>query len=213
MKKIVTTWLLAGLMFPAGFAQGFSTGDSPPLYSGGDRALQKFISENLVIPESAKAGGISGTVMITCRINKNSGVDQVQVLRGLSTDCDAEAVRVAGLMNGWNAAVRQGMLVDTYVVIPVEFRYGPIVTRRVSGMVAEKNTGLPIAGAMVIIKGTHSGTVTDKDGFYTLDVPAESNDLLYMAIGFAEHEESIDGATFIRALMDIRYYRAGFPGE
>ena len=55
--------------------------------------------------------------------------------------------------------------------------------RAVSGKVtaAEDGSGLP--GVNVVVKGTTNGTVTDSDGAYTLNVPAESQFLVFTFIG------------------------------
>lgn len=43
-------------------------------------------------------------------------------------------------------------------------------SRKISGSVIDA-TGLPVIGANVILKGTTSGTITDMDGRFTLEVP------------------------------------------
>lgn len=40
----------------------------------------------------------------------------------------------------------------------------------VSGVVTEADSGMPIPGANVVVKGTNQGTVTDFDGKYSIDV-------------------------------------------
>lgn len=46
-------------------------------------------------------------------------------------------------------------------------------TQVIAGQVTDK-TGLSIIGANIIIKGTTTGTVTDADGYFSLEVPANS---------------------------------------
>ncbi|WP_373497175.1 TonB-dependent receptor plug domain-containing protein [Aquiflexum sp.] len=65
----------------------------------------------------------------------------------------------------------------------------------VSGSVKDNN-GDPIPGVSVIIEGTTSGTVTDLDGNYTLEVP-EGGVLLFSFIGFERQRISIDNRTII----------------
>lgn len=72
-----------------------------PEYPGGKDELKRYISENLVYPEAAILGKISGTVWLSAEINGNGQVTEVVVERGLGHGCDEEAVRlVSGLHYG-----------------------------------------------------------------------------------------------------------------
>ena len=70
----------------------------------------------------------------------------------------------------------------------------------VSGRVTDEQTGLPMAGVNVIVKGTVRGTSTDAEGLYVID--AEEGDLLVFSfIGFKTLE--IRGAnTIIDVVME-----------
>ncbi|WP_339699954.1 mucoidy inhibitor MuiA family protein [uncultured Marixanthomonas sp.] len=60
-------------------------------------------------------------------------------------------------------------------------KYNPTV-KRVSGTVLD-NTGLPLPGVNVIVKGTSHGTQTDFDGNYTLEI-RDGEKLVYSYVGF-----------------------------
>lgn len=70
--------------------------------------------------------------------------------------------------------------------------------RRVSGKVLdEKNVGLP--GAGILVKGTQTGTVTDIDGNFQLDVPQGSNTLVIQSVGYVTQEVAVgSGAITVR---------------
>lgn len=76
----------------------------------------------------------------------------------------------------------------------------------VTGKVTDKSTlGLP--GVTVLEKGTQNGTVTDFDGNYTLQVPAEAT-LVFSFVGFQTVEQLIGGRSainiqLIEATLDI----------
>ncbi|NNC83487.1 MAG: SusC/RagA family TonB-linked outer membrane protein [Flavobacteriales bacterium] len=53
-----------------------------------------------------------------------------------------------------------------------------------SGTVTDADTGDPLIGVTVIVKGTTLGTVTDLDGRYTLEVPGESARLELSYVGY-----------------------------
>ena len=48
-------------------------------------------------------------------------------------------------------------------------------TIRVNGTVTDKSDGLPLIGASVMVPGTTVGVITDENGKFTLDVPANSS--------------------------------------
>ena len=59
--------------------------------------------------------------------------------------------------------------------------------RTVSGTITD-DSGAPLIGANVLVKGTNVGTITDLDGKYQLDVPAGADALIFSYTGFASKE-------------------------
>ena len=74
--------------------------------------------------------------------------------------------------------------------------------RRVTGTVTGAEDGSPIPGVSVVIQGTTLGTVTNVDGEYTLQVPQESNVLIFSFVGMASQEVTIDGRSNINVAME-----------
>mgnify|MGYP006278457405 CR=1 FL=1 len=64
---------------------------------------------------------------------------------------------------------------------------GLMAQRTVRGMVTGSD-GEPLVGATVQVKGTTSGTATDLDGNYLLQVPEGANTLVFSYTGFASEE-------------------------
>ena len=62
----------------------------------------------------------------------------------------------------------------------------------VTGKVTDEN-GSPVIGATVVIKGTTSGTITDVDGNYSLDV-SENNILAFSFVGMETVESRVTGS-------------------
>ncbi len=76
----------------------------------------------------------------------------------------------------------------------------PLVKRKkVSGTLVDI-TGEPIIGASVMIKGGTTGTVTDLNGFYVLEVPDDAV-LIYSYVGLLKQEISVKGKTVINLTM------------
>lgn len=63
--------------------------------------------------------------------------------------------------------------------------------KEVKGSVISAEDGLPVIGASVLVKGTRTGTVTDADGNFTLNVPASASSLLISYVGMTTQEASI----------------------
>lgn len=58
-----------------------------------------------------------------------------------------------------------------------------------SGMVKEKGTGETLPNAVVMLKGTNKGTVTNLDGFFTLlNVPSDTSTLILRYVGYEQTE-------------------------
>ena len=62
--------------------------------------------------------------------------------------------------------------------------------------------GEPLPGVAVVIQGTSSGTVTNIDGVYTLDAPADAT-LLFSFVGMKLMKESVDGRATIDITMQV----------
>jgi TonB-linked SusC/RagA family outer membrane protein len=64
----------------------------------------------------------------------------------------------------------------------------------VSGKVSDERTGEPLIGASILIKGTTSGTITDLDGGFSINVPSNAGaTLVFSSIGYLS--QSVDVAS------------------
>lgn len=66
----------------------------------------------------------------------------------------------------------------------------------VTGHVKDQS-GLPLTGVSVQIKGTTKGTITDLDGAYTVQVPTQASILVFSSIGKANQEIKVGDQTTI----------------
>lgn len=64
-------------------------------------------------------------------------------------------------------------------------------TKEVSGTVISAEDAMPVIGASVIVKGTTTGTVTDYDGKFSLNVPTSAKTLVISYIGMESQEVAI----------------------
>ena len=73
------------------------------------------------------------------------------------------------------------------------FKYGAIQAniRSVKGRVFAKDDGQPVIGCSIKVKGTSIGTVSDPDGNYSLQIPANAQSLVVTYIGYETQEIAI----------------------
>lgn len=72
--------------------------------------------------------------------------------------------------------------------------------RTISGTVTDKDLKEPLIGVNVLLKGTTTGTVTDMDGNYTIDVEGNGT-LVFSYVSMKTVEESINGRSTINIEM------------
>ncbi|PZX59870.1 TonB-linked SusC/RagA family outer membrane protein [Algoriphagus ratkowskyi] len=73
------------------------------------------------------------------------------------------------------------------------------ITGRVTS--AEEPDGIP--GASVVVKGTAQGVITDLDGSYSVQVPADASSLIFSFVGYLTKEMPIGSASIINVTMNV----------
>jgi len=61
----------------------------------------------------------------------------------------------------------------------------------VTGNITDSESGKPVVGASVIVKGTRAGTITDNKGNYSIGIPTSGKILVFSFLGYTTHEEEI----------------------
>ncbi len=69
--------------------------------------------------------------------------------------------------------------------------------RTVTGKVTDGDTGEPLPGVNVIIDGTQTGTITDIDGNYSIQVPSDQATLAFSYVGYLSEKSVVAGKTVI----------------
>ena len=91
-------------------------------FPGGFEAMGKFLAKNMKYPAQARRMGVEGSVFVSFVIDKNGNISEPQVIKGISAECDKEAVRVVGLMPPWKPGKQNGKPVKCRFVLPIKFR-------------------------------------------------------------------------------------------
>lgn len=92
-----------------------------PMFPGGDPALLKFIGENTVYPEVAKANNIAGRVIVRFCVTSKGGVSQVSILKGVDPELDKEAIRVVNTLPEFKPGKQGGKAVPVWYMVPITF--------------------------------------------------------------------------------------------
>jgi TonB family protein len=221
VKKKINTWKIAGLIIifpavafiaacqkdalnetdksksniPASKEEIYTVVEKLAEFPGGNAKLGEFLGNNLKYPEESVKNGVEGIVYVSFTIDKEGAVHDPVIMKGISKECDAEALRVISLSPKWIPAEQQGKRVNQKMTLPIKFVMSQVKTPqtssgnvqhlakpitietsqyvvngkpRITGTVFNEARS-PIEGATIVQMGTTLGTSTDKNGNFTID--------------------------------------------
>jgi len=73
-------------------------------YPGGASAMYAFLSKNTKYPDEEKRKGVQGQVVVKFIVDESGRVTNPSIQKGLTTNCNAEAIRVVKSMPRWQPA-------------------------------------------------------------------------------------------------------------
>lgn len=101
----------------------FALVEEKPTFMGGDaNTFSKWVNSKLVYPEAAKENGVQGRVTLQFTVNVDGSVTNVQVLRGVDSSLDKEAVRVVSSSPKWKPGKQRDRAVKVSYTFPVIFQ-------------------------------------------------------------------------------------------
>lgn len=92
-----------------------------PEYPGGNKALLKYIADNIRYPREVWSHNVEGRVTVRAVIEPTGYVGNVEVIKGLHPECDKEAIRVIKSMPRWIPGRQASFPARVYYTIPVDF--------------------------------------------------------------------------------------------
>ena len=75
-------------------------------------------------------------------------------------------------------------------------------TRTITGRVTSGDDGSSIPGVSIVVKGTTLGTISNIDGNFTIQVPADAQTLVFSFVGMATQEIAIEGLSVVNVVMN-----------
>jgi len=73
--------------------------------------------------------------------------------------------------------------------------------RSIIGTVTDEETGDPLIGVNILVKGTATGALSDDEGKFSIEVPDEAEILIFSYIGYATKEVSISEITTVNVAL------------
>lgn len=99
----------------------FTAVEQEPTPQGGIQGFYEYLARSIQYPEDAKRKNIQGKVFLTFVIEKDGSLTDIKILRGVSPDIDAEAIRVLRNAPKWNPGMQGGRPVRVQYQVPLSF--------------------------------------------------------------------------------------------
>jgi len=93
-----------------------------PKFPGGNVSLAKYIRNNMKYPESAVRKGVEGRVIVRFIVKENGEISNPQVVKGIGSGCDEEAVRLVQNMPNWIPGEQMGQKIPVYYQLAIKFQ-------------------------------------------------------------------------------------------
>ena len=100
----------------------FQVVEEMPEFPGGMAEAMKFLAKNIKYPVAAQEAKIEGRVIVQFVIERDGSVSDAKVMRGVSPELDAEAIRVVSMMPKWIPGKQRGKAVAVKYTMPIMFR-------------------------------------------------------------------------------------------
>ncbi|KAA9345559.1 energy transducer TonB [Adhaeribacter soli] len=100
----------------------FVSVEQSPEFPGGFNVMYEYFGKSIIYPPAAQKNKIEGRVMAQFVVWKDGLIKEPKILRGLSPEIDAEALRVIKAMPKWKPGKQNGREVNVRMVIPINFK-------------------------------------------------------------------------------------------
>lgn len=100
----------------------YSRAEIKPSFPGGEKALAKFIQDNIVYPDAALEQGVEGTVNVNFAVDENGKVYTPKIKGNREGyGLDEASLDVVSKMPKWNPGQIKGKNVKSYYTLPISF--------------------------------------------------------------------------------------------
>ena len=102
----------------------FEMVEQKPTFNGGDdNEFAKWVNSQLTYPEAAKEAGQQGRILLQFTVNADGSMSDIHILRSVSPELDAEALRVvSSCTQKWTPGMQNGKPVPVTYSLPIVFQ-------------------------------------------------------------------------------------------
>ena len=93
-----------------------------PEYPGGMQKCLQYLAKEIKYPTKAQDAGQQGRVIVQMVVSKEGKVVDPKVIRSVSPELDAEAIRVVKSMPDWKPGKQKGQAVNVKYTLPIMFK-------------------------------------------------------------------------------------------
>ncbi|OJX87613.1 MAG: hypothetical protein BGP01_11455 [Paludibacter sp. 47-17] len=140
----------------------FMVVEEMPQFTGGEQAMFKYLSNAIKYPVAAQQKGIEGRVIVSFVIDREGKVTEPVILRGISPELDAEAVRVVQNMPAWQPGKQKGKIVQVKYTLPINFRLQKSSDEKAAPQ-SQKNYPVLVVDGVVKEQGFDLNTIKPDD--------------------------------------------------
>lgn len=172
----------------------FDVVENPPSFDGGMEAWQAYVKENLRYSEAAKRMGIEGNVYVVFVIDSEGKVKNPELLRGVMSELDKEAIRLIENSPDWIPGTQRGQAVNVRMRLPIRFKLEQVTSKQINGSVISPNQ-TPVENKVAEVRPTDAFNDFLKRN---LKYPAESRK--NGVSGIVHTELTLDKDGFIKSI-------------
>lgn len=107
----------------------YETVEQLPEFPGGQQAMIEFLSSNVRYPEKAAKNNIQGRVLVRFVVEKTGEISNIEVVRSVDEELDAEAIRVIKSMPNFTPGRQDGKPVAVWYTLPLIFKLNESKTK------------------------------------------------------------------------------------
>jgi TonB-dependent starch-binding outer membrane protein SusC len=84
---------------------------------------------------------------------------------------------------------------------PANKEHRALIDKTITGKVVSKDDNSPVPGVTIVVKGTNTGTTSDVDGKYQIDIKTSNDILVFSAVGFLTQERAVGSASTVDIVL------------
>ncbi|MCF0059504.1 energy transducer TonB [Dyadobacter sp. CY356] len=126
MKILLLIFVLTGYQALSQTVYQSSDVEIPATPSGGAGLLNQFIASNLQIPFQSSIKGVKGKVFVKGVVEPDGTMSGLEIIKGIDSLCNQEAIRVMSLYKAWKPAVLKNEKVRQTAVYHLTFDAAPL---------------------------------------------------------------------------------------